>query len=486
MSAFVVAACAGTFGAPPAIADWSPTRAIEPGVDPVLSFGPSGDAAIGSTVFSPCRDVVGTYLTSRPERGEFSPAVSVAPRRGSCGSFPTLLAIALPSDGATVTLFGPLGADEQPIDAFVRGRSSSGFGLGQQLVPLGNANGDDPLPNATAVVDTARGEVVEAGEDDATHVSTATLAPGSTRFTVSPRAPAGLTNSDFIELATDGAGGTFMAGDGNNGCTTAAYRPARGAFRTTYRSGVCGDRLRSVVQGIAATGAGYSALLSENTDETGIGTSSLLISVGRFGRFNAPVVLSDVLGKSFGVATGRHGAVTVAWTGCTPGPVVNDLLSLHSCNVYAQTGTVTGGFAGPPALIAPSAPGVRLDAVVADRAVAVWRCARHRRCTIGVALARARGGGFAPLQQVTARGRHLLKLQGDGRGDVLVVWSNYRGTVYAATKGASARRFSAPRRLSGPGVNPATATAAFGPHGEAIVAWSQSGRTSAAVYSLTR
>ena len=326
LTTLVAAACAGAVGASPAMAGWTASRAVEPGVDPVLAFGPSGDAAIGSTVFSSCHDVVGTYLTLRPVGGAFGPAVSLAPRHGNCGSFPGLLAIAMSSDGATAALFGPLGADEQPIDAFVRARGAGGFGPPQQLVPLGNANGDDPLPNATAVLDTARGEVVEVGEDDATRVSTATLAPGSTHFTVSPRAPAGLESSDFIELATDGAGGTFMAGDGNNGCTIVAYRPARGAFATTYRSTVCGDRLRSVVQGIAATGDGYAALLSESLDETGTGTSSLLIQVGRFGRFSAPFVLSSVVGRPFGLATGRDGAATVAWTGCAPGPVVNDLL----------------------------------------------------------------------------------------------------------------------------------------------------------------
>ncbi len=328
LTTLVAVTCAGAVGASPAMAGWTASRAVAPGVDPVLAFGPSGDAAIGSTVFSSCHDVVGTYLTLRPVRGAFGPAVSLAPRHGNCGDWPGLLAIALPSDGATVALLGPLGADEQPIDAFARARGAGGFGAPQQLVPLGNANGDDPLPNATAVLDTARGEVVEVGEDDATHLSTATLEPGSTHFTVSPHAPAGLTNSDFIELATDGAGGAFMAGDGSNGCTTVAYRPAYGAFSTTYRSAVCGDKLRNVVQGIAATGDGYAALLSESLDETGTGTSSLWIQVGRFGRFRAPVLLSSVVGRPFGVATARDGAATVAWTGCTPGPVLNDLLTL--------------------------------------------------------------------------------------------------------------------------------------------------------------
>jgi hypothetical protein len=485
LTAFVVAACAGAVAAPAAMAGWTRTQAIEPGVNPVLSFGPAGDAAIGSTVFSPCGDAVGTYIAVRPARGEFGPPASLGRRQGNCGDWPGLLAIALPADGATAALFGPLGADEQPIDAFVRARGAGGFGAAQQLVPLGNAGGDAGLPNATAVVDTASGEVVEVGEDDDGNVSTATLAPGSNRFTISGRAPAGLTDSDIVELATDGAGGTFMAGDGNNGCTVAAYRPAHGAFATRYRSTVCGDRLRSVVQGIAAAGNGYAALLSENTDETGTGTSSLLIQVGRFGRFRAPVVLSSVLGTPFGVAAGRNGAATVAWTGCTPGAVVNDLLTLHSCNVYAETGTVTGGFTGQPAVIAPSAPGVGLDAIVADRAVAVQRCARHRRCTIAVAVAR-RGGGFGPLQRLTTNGRRLVALQADGRGDLLVAWSNYRGVLYAAIKAVSARRLGPPHRLSGMGVNPATATAAFGPDGEAVVAWSQSGETSAAVYSLRR
>lgn len=85
---------------------------------------------------------------------------------------------------------------------------------------------------------------------------------------------------------------------------------------------------------------------------------------------------------------------------------------------------------------------------------------------------------------ITANGRQLLKLQSDDRGDLLLVWSNERGVLYAATRAVGARRLSTAHRLSESGVNPGTVAAAFGPRREAIVAWSQSGRTLASVYSL--
>ncbi len=99
-----------------------------------------------------------------------------------------------------------------------------------------------------------------------------------------------------------------------------------------------------------------------------------------------------------------------------------------------------------------------------------------------MALARA-DRQFSQPQAITANGHRLLELKSDDHGDLLLVWSNDRGVLYAATKASGARRLSIPHRLSGSGVNPGTVTAAFGPHGEAIVAWSRSGPTIASVYS---
>jgi hypothetical protein len=128
---------------------------------------------------------------------------------------------------------------------------------------------------------------------------------------------------------------------------------------------------------------------------------------------------------------------------------------------------------------------VRLYAVVADGAIATQRCAAHQRCTIAVALARA-DHRFARQQLVTAHGPHLLSLQSDDRGDLVLVWANDRNILYAATRAAGALRLSAPHRLSHQSVNPGTVIAAYGPRNEAIVAWSRHGRTLAAVYSQTR
>lgn len=205
-----------------------------------------------------------------------------------------------------------------------------------------------------------------------------------------------------------------------------------------------------------------------------MGPDTLFVQVGRFGRFGAPNLLSSDLLSGFGVVTDRDGSATVAWRGCTAGN--------QGCGVYGEQGSVYSGFAGQPTLIQASAANVRLSGLVADGAVAVRRCAAHRRCTISVALARP-DREFTHPQAITANGRQLLELQSDDHGDLLLVWSNERGVLYAATRAFGARRLSAPHRLSESGVNPGTVAAAFGPRGEAIVAWSQSGRTIASVYS---
>lgn len=282
-----------------------------------------------------------------------------------------------------------------------------------------------------------------------------------------------------------------MAGDGVKGCTTVAYRPAHGSFTTGYESSPCEGKNGNTLQGIAAAGDGYAALITEYTTDTSP-PGSLYVQLGRFGRFGhfgAPHRLS-LLGTSLpgsssaspdpgnlnrGVSADRRGVATVAWQGCASD-------SCMSRGIYAQTGSVASGFVAPPTLIASSRPHTQLDGLVADGAVAVKRCAPRQQCTIAVALARADGGGFLPSRQITKSGRRLLSLQSDGRGDLLLVYGTYRGELYAVTEVASARRFGAPHRLSGPGVTASSVTSAFGPRGEAIVAWSQRRRTIASVY----
>lgn len=481
-----VGVLASAWAAAPAFAGWSPATPVEKGVDPLLAFGPSGDAAIGSRQLC-CHgtESAATFLAVRLSHRHFGPPSRFGrmPNPDAADSPAGLQAIALPSDGAAVALFGPgFGSLPQAIKAFVEPRGTARFGAAQQIVGRGNANGNAQVANVTTVVDTTRGEVIEAGLDDSSKLSTATLARGSRRFVIARRAPASLGSSDGpATLATDDAGGTFLAGDGVRGCTTVAYRPPRGRFRTSYQVSDCSGVTKNpnVVRGLAATGDGYATLLTENVGDVGTGPSTLLVQVGRFGRFGAPTLLSpDLLGlpPQFGIAIDRDGSATVFWRGCMPGK--------RDCGVYGEQGSVYSGFAGQPALIAAGAPNVRLSGLVGDRAVAVQQCAAHRRCTISVALA-DRGGRFGARAPITTDGRRP-QLQSDSRGDLLLVWTNHRGIVYAATRIARAPHLGPPHQLSGPGVNASTVTSAYGPSGEAIVAWSlHSGRTIAAVYDQT-
>lgn len=125
-------------------------------------------------------------------------------------------------------------------------------------------------------------------------------------------------------------------------------------------------------------------------------------------------------------------------------------------------------------------PKVKTSGWVADRGVAVLRCVRGRPCTLSASVA-ARGKRFG-APQVIARGAAPLQFLGDGRGDLLLVYSDRHGAVDAVSRSPRAVRFSAPVQLAPPGTETATVTGAFGPDGEAIVAWSHAGTTYAAVY----
>ena len=229
---------------------------------------------------------------------------------------------------------------------------------------------------------------------------------------------------------------------------------------------------------IAATGDGYAALLTETAHPT---DNALYIQAGRFGRFGARHFLDTVpvtnSSRYLGVAADHDGTVTVGWMHCN--------VYGWGCAIYGAQDSVRGRF-GPRELIAAksNSPKVNVTGLVADDAVAVQRCRPHQRCTIGVALA-DRDGRFAPLQAITGDGR-LAQLQDDGHGDLLLVYTSHRRVVYAVTKTARAHHVSAPRQLSRPGVEPGSVSSAFGPRGEAIVAWSDSGQTMSAVYDLAQ
>jgi len=206
----VVGLFASGFAAAQAAAGWSPATPVENGVDPTLAFGPSGDAAIGASQLSRNGQTVATFLALRLPHRRFSPPQRFGhipkPDRGFSPA--GLQAIALPSDGAAVALLAPAAGGLGPVDAFVKPPGAAGFGTAQQIVKVGDVNGDSYSADTTTVVDTTRGEVVEAGQDSNSNLSTATLARGSTRFVVARSTPAGMANTDTATLATDAAGDT--------------------------------------------------------------------------------------------------------------------------------------------------------------------------------------------------------------------------------------------------------------------------------------
>jgi hypothetical protein len=459
--------------AAPALAGWAPSGRVESGVDPILTFGPSGVAAIGSSHFDPSENMGGvTYVAVRPERGSFEAPQTVAAMTYGFdpGEQSELQSIALPRTGATVLLFAS-NQSVLPVSALVEPALTSGFAPPQQLVGPGGPESDTP---EGVIAATARGEVLAVGSDDAGDVSTDSLAAGATGFTPGAALPA-LSGSGVGPqlLAVDDAGGGFLTEIG--GCSAVPYRPPEGRFAVRYRD--CHQPDNSV-DGITAVGDGYAALLTVTNRRD---DNAFSVQAGRFGRFGSPHLLDTMptTGSSrfLGVAAGTGGDVTVGWRHCN--------VFGWGCAIYAADGSVRGRF-GARQLIAAGTPSPKVDltGLMAYDAIAAQRCVRHHPCAIEAALAR-RGGRFAPLRPISIDGR-LLTLQGDRRGDELLVFAGPHGVLYAATRPQHARGFSGPRRLSPPGVNPSTVTAAFGARGEAIVAWSQNGQTMAAVYDVTR
>jgi hypothetical protein len=459
--------------AAPALAGWAPSGPVEPGVGPILAFGPTGVAAIGSSQTDPSENTGGvTYVAVRPAQSVFGAPQSLAPMTYGFdpGEQSELQAIALPQTGAVVLMFAS-NQSVLPVSVVVEPAGASSFAPAQQLVGPSSPESNTPEGLLAATVG---GEVLAVGSDDLGDVSTDSLPAGGSRFT--PGAPLPALSGTGVGpqlLAVDDAGGGFVTEMG--GCTAVAYRPPGGRFAVRYRD--CSGPVNSV-DGITAVGDGYAALLTVTSHRD---DNAFYVQAGRFGRFGSRHLLDTMptTGSSrfLGVAAGAAGNVTVGWRHCN--------VFGWDCAIYAAQGSVRGRF-GARQLIAAGAPSpkVNLTGLMAYDAIAVQRCVRHHPCTIAAAVAR-RNSRFARLQPISTDGR-LLQLQGDRHGDELLVFGGPHGVLYAATRLQHAPRFSAPRRLSPPGVNPSTVTSAFGPRGEAIVAWSQNGQTMAAVYDVPR
>jgi hypothetical protein len=462
-------------------AGWTHPQTVQSGTDPVLTFSPSGAAAVGSEL-TLRHQMVGVDIDLAPAGSAFatSPYTLTAP---SAGHGPEPLAgLALSSTGYLAASFAAPG-HPAPVLVRVAPPAPSNFATLQSLVPTGTAAAGQASADSLAMVATTRGELVGAGTDDAGGLHTATLGPGRTSFVTAPGLKR-FSATDAYGLSADAAGNTFLAGDGPNGCTTVAFRPARASFQDTYATGNCATATPNIFDAITATSRGYAGLLTEDVSEAGLVPSRLLVQVGRDGHFGVATQLGTVLGGPVGLAADADGELTAEWTNCQAGPVSDGRLTTTDCAIDAATGSVVHGFSHAAAVGTPlvsAEPGTTLKARVADRGVAVSDC-RASRCSLSAFTAEP-GGGFRRGHRLATNGT-LADFSGDLHGDLLAVWVDSHGRLFAATGSAASGDWSPAHLLSSRSVSSDAVTAAYGPHRRAIVAWSAGDRTYAASFTL--
>lgn len=451
---------------------WSAPAPIGPGILPRVEFGPTGEAAVVSNQNDPSGGAGGggsAYVVVRAPGAAFGPPQTVSPPSYPGGEQPNVDGVAVTSTGAVVLEFDSLAqGGTLPVTATVEPGGATGFGPAQQLVGPGGEEANTPTGLVAA---TARGEAVFVGSDLGGDVSTAALAPGTTGFLAGPALPAlSGTGVGPQLLAVDGAGGAFASAVG--ACIPLAYRLPGGRFKTTYN--YCPKGFDATVDGLAATGKGYAAVADELDYAT---QNRLYVQIGRHGRLGPRHLLDTVpvtnSSRVIGLTADPAGGVTVAWRHCN--------VFGWNCSVHAADGSTTRGIR-PGQTIAAGirSPKVKTTGWVADRGVAVLRCVRGRPCTLSVSVA-GRSGRFGE-PEVIAHGSAPLQFLGDARGDLLLIYRDRHGAVDAVSRSPHSTRFSAPAQLAPPGTETATVTGAFGPDGEAIVAWSRAGATYAAVY----
>jgi hypothetical protein len=269
---------------------------------------------------------------------------------------------------------------------------------------------------------------------------------------------------------------------------------------------------RSVVS-VAGDGAGGAFATWETSVETSVSvTGPVTVDVayqppGRsFGRPLEASVGSagSVLGPDFVspplVAGWGRARADLAWVLETP----TNQSDPGSARVWVQRLQVAfGGRAGlehPRTLAvvrhAPVVEALTADAILVDHTGAptiAWTDCRPITCSVEVAVSRRAGTvGKAQLLDRDATFWNGLSIAGDGRGDEVAAWWSSHG-LKAAIRRAGEANFERPRvllRQVAPidgGLSTPTPYAAFGPRGEAIVAWiTDAGNLEADVYELTR
>jgi hypothetical protein len=431
---------------------------------PVVAFDGSGGAGLAFV------DGVSTFLAERSPGGRFSSPVLLAP--GS-GGVVNPLGLAFTKNGATVGLLHVF----EDVGGPATTSGHSGSECCDQLAGLVRpAHGNPAVQPLYAPY---------RGAGDTFSISGAALLPvvgGLLAFTGGSYGPEGVW-----ELV--------------NGAT----QFARESDLSTSAVG------RSVVS-VAADGAGGAFATWETSVETSVSvTGPVTVDVAyqspgqSFGR---PLQTSlgsagSVLGPDFVspplIAAWGRGRADLAWVVETP----TNQSDPGSARVWIQHLQVA--FRGRHGLgtrtlavvrHAPVVEDLTADAILVDRTGAptiAWTDCIGITCSVEVAVSRRAGTvGKAQILDRHATFWHGLSIAGDGRGDEVAAWWSSRG-LNAAIRRAGNASFGRPHlllRQVAPidgGLSTPPPYAAFGPRGEATVAWiTDAGDLEAEAYQLPR
>jgi hypothetical protein len=421
--ALLLALGVAALAAPSAQAGWLRATTIGPSLAATteppakIAFDPSGNAALTFT------DSTSVFLVRRPFHGRFTRRITVT-RASNSNNNVSAEGVALPPGGDTVVLTNEastLSGDHNFRDdfsAFIARPRAQSFPSPQHLLTL---TGD--IAPSGHVISTTRGEALAWVTQTPRIVPVFALPRGGSSFGPTRQLDRGGAASDVCcDLAADGSGGAFAA------WTTSSSRTRRATLRLAYRRAGgtfgAGQTIYQAPRGgsvdltsLAAAGNHRAVLVWDLKSRRGEELDELVVgprSVGRPRRIKR--VVGDV-GPSGPTATiNRNGAVALVWQLC-------------GLNRFDQ--------------------GCSTEATTVDTR-----------------------GNIRPIQGLrgTFMSTAAPALSGDAAGNVALAWEASDG-VRAAVLHPGDRRFATSRKLSARSTGANPPVAAFGPRGEAIVAF---------------
>jgi hypothetical protein len=421
---------------------------------PVLAFDRSGTAGLAFV------DGVSTFLAKRGAGGRFSSPVLLA--SGSAGVV-NPFGLAFTSTGEIVALLhvfedegGPITSSGRPGSECcdqLAGLLDSGHG-GPQVQALGplatypfaGELGPDPgfglYSAGVALLPVAHGLLVFTGQGPVWK-----LANAATQFDLlGDVGPSPLDRSN-LSVAADGVGGAFAAWETSDETSVGVTGPV--TVSVAYK----------------APGHGF---------RTPVGTS-----LGPAGSVLGPDFVSPPLIAAWG--RGRADLVWVLETPTNRGEAGN----ARVWNQHLQIAFRGRHGLGHPRTLAvvrhaPSVENLNANAILVDRKGAptiAWTDCTASSCSVEVAISRrSKTVGTPQVLDHAATTSPGVSIAGDRRGDEVAAWWSRRG-LKAAIRRAGSFRFGRPKlllRQAAPtdgGISTPPPGVAFGPRGEAIVAW---------------